>query len=62
MVYRTKILKVTAIVAADLDDGINDLVAGAPEDDNGGTNRDAIWVSSLIFLNSDTMVQQLEIV
>ena len=39
----------------DLDgDGVADLVVGAPQDDDGGTNRGAVWV---LFLNSSGTVK-----
>ena len=39
----------------DLDsDGIEDIVVGAPNDDDGGTNRGAVWV---IFLNTNGTVK-----
>jgi len=39
----------------DLDgDGINDLAVGAPLDDDGGTNRGAVWI---LFLNADGTVR-----
>ena len=39
----------------DLDgDGVTDLAVGAPTDDDGGTNRGAVWV---LFLNTDGTVK-----
>ena len=39
----------------DLDgDGVGDLAVGAPRDDDGGTDRGAVWV---LFLNTDGTVK-----
>ncbi|MCD4681291.1 MAG: hypothetical protein K8S00_12975, partial [Bacteroidales bacterium] len=39
----------------DLDgDGVNDVAIGAPNDDDGGTNKGAVWI---LFLNSDGTVK-----
>ncbi|MCP3906108.1 MAG: hypothetical protein GY715_20995 [Planctomycetes bacterium] len=36
------------------DDGIEDLAVGAPGDDDGGTNRGAVWI---LFMNADRTVK-----
>ncbi len=44
-----------AAAPGDIDkDGVNDLVVGANQDDDGGTDRGAVWV---LFLNSDGTVK-----
>ncbi len=46
---------VEADALVDLDgDGVSELVVGAPNDDDGGTNRGAVWI---LFLNTDGTVK-----
>lgn len=45
----------SSAAAGDLDnDGLSDLVVGAPHDDDGGSDRGAVWV---LFLDSEGMVK-----